>query len=266
LSVDWIRNNGDDAKVWFQNASTYEWEVGAANATDVINIAETGSQDNYLQVDATTTLKVVDSGGTPGVLSELTVFTYDLGVTTPDTATLNANVSIDISGTGYTGSPSLVNDGAGRIYLTGLSGGGGGPSPFDSWATSGSLGPVTFGGDTNGDGVCDGLAFLLGAANPDDNALGLLPTPTENGSGGLVMTFTMLDSASRGTAALSVEHSGDLGVTDPWAAALVPDATGTVSGVDFAVSGSGTLSVIATIPETGNAIGGKLFGRLTGTE
>ena len=31
---------------------------------------------------------------------------------------------------------------------------------------------MTFDGDTNGDGVQDGIAFLLGVANPDDDANG----------------------------------------------------------------------------------------------
>ncbi len=144
----------------------------------------------------------------------------------------------------------------------------GSSSPFDTWAGTGTLGPVTFGGDTNGDGVQDGLAFLLGAANPDDSALGLLPTVTETG-GGLVMTFSMLDSASRGTATLSVEHSSDLGITDPWSTPVaVPDATPDpqIPPIDFQVSGGpGTLSVIATISSS-EAAAGKLFGRLKATE
>ncbi|MFI2796130.1 beta strand repeat-containing protein [Haloferula sp. A504] len=146
-----------------------------------------------------------------------------------------------------------------------------GGSPFETWVgTTGSN--LGFDEDKNGDGIDNGMAFLLGAANPDVDANDKLPTATENGSGGLVMTFQMLDSASRGTAALSVQHSGDLGATDPWGplspAALVPDSgTGvTVEGVDFTVTGTGTLDVTATIPSAGNAIGGKLFGRLLATE
>jgi hypothetical protein len=124
---------------------------------------------------------------------------------------------------------------------------------------------VTFNGDTNGDGVQDGLAFLLGAANPDDNALGLLPTVTET-SGGLVMAFDMLDSASRGTATLSVEHSSDLGISDAWTTVAVPDSDGgPTDGVTFLVgtaSGSPSVhSVTATIGSS-EAAAGKLFGRL----
>jgi hypothetical protein len=134
--------------------------------------------------------------------------------------------------------------------------------PFDDWATGGE----TFDGDANGDGVADGLAFLLGAATPSTDATGLVPTPTEDGSGGLVMSFDMLDSASRGTATLRVEHSNDLGTDDPWATVAVPDVSGgPTSGVTFVVSGSGKLDVTATIGSAEADGSGKLFGRLKAT-
>ncbi len=170
------------------------------------------------------------------------------------TGTLNgADLSGDIDGTEIT-----LGASGGNIILTV-----GEPSgtPYELWAGTG----VLFDEDENGDGVSNGLAFLLGAADPDVSALGLLPTVTETG-GGLVMTFDMLDSASRGTATLSVEHSSDLGITDAWTTVAVPDTSGgPTSGVTFAVSGSGTLDVEATIG-SGEADGGKLFGRLKATE
>jgi hypothetical protein len=145
-----------------------------------------------------------------------------------------------------------------ELVVSGLVGG----SPFDTWATGGE----TFEGDANGDGLQDGMAFLFGVATPSTDANSLLPVVTENGSGGLVMTFSMLDAATRGAAALSTEHSGDLGITDAWTADLVPDSSGVVGDVTFVVSGAGTLNVVATIPAAGNAIDGKLFGRVRGTE
>lgn len=135
-------------------------------------------------------------------------------------------------------------------------------SPYDTWATGGEL----FGDDENGDGISNGLAFLLGAVDPDADATGNLPTVSENGSGGLVLTFSMLDSASRGTATLNVEHSSDLGLTDAWTVVAVPDSSGgPTDGVTFSVSGSGTLSVTATIG-SGEAVDGDLFGRVSATE
>jgi len=125
---------------------------------------------------------------------------------------------------------------------------------------------VDFDGDESGDGVSNGLAFLLGAASPGDNALGLLPTVTESG-GGLVMTFSMLNAASRDSATLSVEHSSDLGISDAWTTVLVPETSGgPTNGVTFDVTpGSPLNSVTATISSRESA-NGKLFGRLKATE
>jgi hypothetical protein len=147
---------------------------------------------------------------------------------------------------------------------------GAGGTAFENWADTGTLGTVTFDGDTNNDGVRDGMAFLLGAANPDDDATGLLPTVSEDGSGGLVMTFSCLPVADRGDAKLHVEHSSDLGVSDVWLATAdqVPDTTDAVAdnGVTFVVTpGSPTNGVAATIAST-EAAGDKLFGRLLATE
>ena len=99
-----------------------------------------------------------------------------------------------------------------------------------------------------------------------------MPTVSEDGSGGLVLTFSMLNAASRGTATMSTQHSSDLGATDAWDAAgnetLVPEGPGTgivVGVVSFDVTENGGLNdVVATIPGSEGS-GGKLFGRLTAT-
>ena len=145
-----------------------------------------------------------------------------------------------------------------------------GTSPFDTWATSGTVAGVAFDGDANGDGIKDGIAFLLGAATPDVDANALLSTATEDGSGGLQMSFTMLKPVNSAPAVLSLEHSGDLGGGDPWTSVEVPAATGTVDGVSFSVTenaGDPTKNdVVATIPSAGNSIDGRLFGRLSGEQ
>jgi hypothetical protein len=133
-------------------------------------------------------------------------------------------------------------------------------SGYAAWA-----GGAAFGDDANGDGVKNGLAWLLGAASPNADALSLLPVPTET-AGGLKLNFNMLNSTNRGTATLSVEHSSDLGIGDPWTTVLVPDADdGPTSGVTFTVSpGSPTNAVEAVISKS-EAADGKLFGRLKAT-
>lgn len=139
----------------------------------------------------------------------------------------------------------------------------GGGTPCENWDTGGEL----FGDDANGDGVSNGLAVLLGASGPNANALGLLPAVTQSG-GGLVLTFSMLNSPCRGTAALGVEHSGDPGIAGAWTTVLVPDTagiSGPASGVTFDVTlGSPTNTVTATISSS-KAVSGKLFGRLKAT-
>lgn len=73
----------------------------------------------------------------------------------------------------------------------------------------------------------------------------------------------MRNLAARGAATLNVQHSSDFGISDAWASALVPESTQVVDGVTFIVTGESTTNrVTATIPATGNAAAGKLFGRL----
>jgi autotransporter-associated beta strand protein len=149
------------------------------------------------------------------------------------------------------------------LVYTGVAG-----TPFDTWAGTGTLGPVTFDGDTNADGVQDGIAFLLGVANPDDNANGNLPTESESG-GALILTFNCLPSGDRGTAELRVSHSNSLG---SWTATVdeVPDADDAVPDNDVTfvvdtVSEAPLNKVTATIGSAA-AAGGKLFGRLEAIE
>ena len=105
------------------------------------------------------------------------------------------------------------------------------------------------------------MAFLLGASGP--NAAVTLPT-VSNSSGNLVLTFNMRNSTARGSASLNVQHSSDLGISDAWEAALVPDTDTTVNDVVFDITaGDPTNGVQATIPSS-KAVSGKLFGRLKG--
>jgi autotransporter-associated beta strand protein len=144
----------------------------------------------------------------------------------------------------------------------------GGGSAYDTWS-----GGAPFDGDANGDGVNNGLAFLLGAATPGTNATGLLPTTSQTG-GNLVMNFTCLATADRGTATLTLEYDGDLAGT--WLSVPVPGAVGapivenTATGsVSFEATDGGTnvngdalIDVEATISDAAESASGKLFGRL----
>lgn len=129
-------------------------------------------------------------------------------------------------------------------------------SPFVTWAGPGNA----FDGDANNDGISNGMAWFLGAANPSADARALLPTASED-NGGLVFQFRCLNAASRGNAAAFLQHSGDL-ADNGWIPTALPEVSGTVNGVHFEVTPDGDFNQItATIPAN-QAVAGKLFARL----
>ena len=135
---------------------------------------------------------------------------------------------------------------------------------YETWS-----GGAAFAGDSNNDGIANGLAWLLGAADPSAAATGLLPELTNDG-GKLVLTFRCLKTANRGAAVLKVQYSNDLNQTDLWTSheAVVPDADDTVNGVVFTTSANANPDIInvqAEIPAAAAAPGTKLFGRLAAT-
>ena len=171
-----------------------------------------------------------------GVLTSVSV--------TPTVAGSNLTFTVD-NGAGKTGSATIATINPA-------------PSAYETWAVGG----VAFDADTNGDGVKNGLAWLLGAGNATGNASGLLPKASING-GNLRLTFRCLKSTARGGVVLKVQTSGDLGASDPWTSheAAVPDADSTVGGVIFDTTADADpayINVIADIP----AAGARVFGRL----
>ncbi len=153
------------------------------------------------------------------------------------------------------------------LAVSGLAGG----SLFETWVGGSGVG-LGFDEDKNGDGIDNGMAFLLGAADPDADATGLLPAVSESG-GDLILEFDCLAIADRGSAELRVEHSSDLGVGDPWEATVdeVPDSDDAVAdnGVTFVVDEvvvDPLHRVTATIDSAEAGGSGRLFGRLEATE
>ena len=171
-------------------------------------------------------------------------------------------VTVNLPGGWTADAPVIVGNNL-QINITSTGGGG---SAYDTWA-----GGAVFTDDDNGDGVTNGVAFLLGAADPDEVATDRLPTVTESG-GSLIMTFNCLPVADRGTATLRVEHSSDLGILDPWTATVdvVPDADDAVpdNDVTFVVDTvtEAPLNKITVTIGTAAAAGGKLFGRLDASQ
>jgi hypothetical protein len=129
-------------------------------------------------------------------------------------------------------------------------------TPYGTWS-----GGAAFDADANNDGVDNGMAWLLGAVDPSDNAAGKLPKATRNGTH-LRLTFRCLKSTMRGGVVLKVQSSSDMGPAAPWTnhEAAVPDVDSTVNGVVFDTTDDGdSIQVIADIP----ASGPRRFARLS---
>lgn len=192
---------------------------------------------------------------TIGTVTETSPGVFTVPVTPTSGGTLQLQVPVDAELKDAASNP-LDNDPAivDETILTVI-------SAYEAWA-----GGAAFDADANGDGIANGLAWLLGAADPSANATGLVPVPTHQ-AGKLVMTFRCLKTANRGGAVLKVQYSKDLGQTDFWAGhqAVVPDADGTVGSVFFDISADANAALInvrAEILASEASASGKLFGRL----
>jgi M6 family metalloprotease-like protein/uncharacterized repeat protein (TIGR02543 family) len=154
-----------------------------------------------------------------------------------------SNLTFDVSdGAGHFGSATIAT-------IQGL---------YTAWS-----GGTSFDADTNGDGVKDGLAWVLGATSPSGSMQGKLPVAARNNDK-LRLTFRCLKSTKRGATQLHIQTSSDLGVTDPWTnhATQVPDTDQTINGIVFDTTDDGDfILVTADIPATET----KLFSRLVVT-
>lgn len=132
------------------------------------------------------------------------------------------------------------------------------PTPFETWTGGGE---ATFTGDANGDGLADGLAWLLGALNPIENAGPLLPSARAV-NGALEVNFRMLNPSKRGGAVLGFQYGTDLG---SWTTVAIPGQSGTHEGVEFVIIPDGDIHhVKAIVPASAAGSQGRLFVRLRG--
>ncbi|BCX48445.1 hypothetical protein HAHE_23530 [Haloferula helveola] len=191
----------------------------------------------------------------------------ELTITSGGGASPGVYTLVTDSGSGITGAvPATVNLPAGWAASVSISGNdllltvtstGGGATAYETWA-GGSL----FEDDDNGDDVDNGLAFILGAADPNANAVGLLPAPATE-PGFLTLTFERLDGIA--PAVLSVEYGPDLSFGNTDAIPLTSQTLG--SGVEVVVvDGSPTDTVTIKIPDSFAGGGATLFARLSATE
>lgn len=214
-------------------------------------------------VDASDFGNAVSSGGasfTIDTVEEATPGTIRIEITPKSTGSIqlqiNAGVTIeDVLGNALDTSSAIIDDVTVTVEAASA-------DPFSTWS-----GGAAFGDDANSDGVPNGMAWLLGATDVNENARTLLPTASTNPSGDLVLSFRCLKTANRGGAIAKVQYSSDLGVSDPWTGneAEVPDTNSTVNGIVFETTDAGDyVDVTATIPASAASPGGSLFGRFLG--
>jgi uncharacterized repeat protein (TIGR02543 family) len=148
---------------------------------------------------------------------------------------------------------------------------------FEAWAGNHEQGgnggngtTITFQGDANGDGIADGLAWLLGAGSPSEPATHMLPVPIVDEQGSLKVRFHYLPPSRRGNASLSLQYSTSL-VGESWMNVMIPDEQGThqvddVSFVITMVNGDDLMEVQAAVAHHVGAESGKVFVRLMGLQ
>ena len=191
--------------------------------------------------------------------------TLELTHDQPDTvAELWVNGVQQPAGTYASGNTAFISGGGSLIVTSGPVGG-----SFETWASTkgldGSPGKEAgFGDDPDGDGVENGLEWILGG-EPLDGKSGGLVTATATAGGGLTLSFTRNEDAV-GQATLTVEYNGTL--ANPWNSATVgatnsgPDANGVTVTINTAPTPD---AVTINIPAS-NAVAGKIFARLKATK
>lgn len=134
---------------------------------------------------------------------------------------------------------------------------GSGAPPYAIWAN----GPGFY-EDTNTDGIWNGLAWMLGAADTGVTAGPILPTASTK-PGFLTLSFKRV--AQRGDAKLKVQYGADLA---SWTTVELPAASGTVSGgmVVQVSTGVPLETLTVDLPITNAPPGGRLYARLAATE
>ena len=140
---------------------------------------------------------------------------------------------------------------------------------FNTWVASKGLagGDAGFNADPDGDGLENGLEFVLGGepnpANPGANSTALLPIMTQSG-GNMTYTFKRKD-ISESDVALNFQWSTDLTFPSPANDVPVGAADSTTDTITVDVTedspDADTDTIVITVPAA-KAAGGKLFGRL----
>jgi hypothetical protein len=133
ITFNWGTNATPNETQWttaFRAGSTYEWELGAGSR-DIVHVT------NGRLVLEGFTLKIIDAGGSPDALDQFPVLTYgslDSKTLSLDDVQFDTTLAPDWGANGA----RLVDDGAGTIFLTGLSPA---PVPFNPYPAYGTVVP-----------------------------------------------------------------------------------------------------------------------------
>lgn len=241
LNITWNADsstNTNDGTFNMQTGSTYEWDIASSTSTDKINVTSGVSNIANL-ILGNMTIKVNDAGVTTPIDAgdQLPVFTYETGAQLVRSI---GTITIDTSalGAGWSGTPSLVDNGTGTIYITGLTFSAGTPSVTLTGA------PIAAVDTTYGTASPTPTSFTISGADltgAPDNLTVAPPAGYE----------VSLSSGSGYTTSLSVPYaSATLSATTVY---LRLAATATVLGSpysgDISVSGGGLVSpaTLATV-------------------
>jgi hypothetical protein len=132
------------------------------------------------------------------------------------------------------------------------------PSAFDTWLGGAGAG---FNGDSNGDGISDGLAWVFGAGGPTSNTSSLAPT-IDNSSEPAYMKFNYrrLDAANNDLSTVfTIEYGTTLG---SWNTLGAPDGTNVIIQTHNDDYGVGVDRVEVKLKKSIYEANGKLFTRL----
>jgi autotransporter-associated beta strand protein len=230
-------------------ASSLKFELGANTtagttydtvATDTLEIGAGTLGLSDFQITNTGTL----APGSYTLISSTAAITGTL-----DATNLTGTIAPGFSGT-------LTNDGNNIILTVAVAV----SDPYTDWA-----GGAGFYADANNDGVSNGLAWILGAADVSVNALNLLPVPTVSGGNLTLSTFNRVNPM--GNAKLFVEYSSNLTNWTP-TETLTANGTYTTGNITIIVAGGPAPSpqTVAVTVSSAAANGGRLFARLRATE
>jgi len=222
--------------------------LGASGPVDHFAISSIGSAQTVGTPITGITITAQDSSNATVTGFAGTVTFGGTGGITGTSANFVAGVLSNLSVTPTVAGGNLtftVNDGSGHTGTTSITTI---QTKFAAWA-----GASAFNADANGDGVENGLAWVLGAANPNINAIALLPTLSTVG-GNMVFAFKRSQASINANTALTIEMGTTLGT---WPGSYTVGATtaastgGVTVAKDLPAAGTDTVTLsVAQSPDT----------------